>query len=177
MIYITTLGYTLIKGGTQSQARIWLKLKQRGPKININIALLAITALFDIVGSSLMFIALTLVAASIYQMLRGFVMFMTAIQSIIILKRRYYRHHLLSLTFIIWGVGIVGISSILFPDKESEEETSKNYVLGVIIILLAQFFTAGLMIAEEKTLQKYYLHPLKVVGREGFWDFLFTSLS
>ena len=98
-------------------------------------------------------------------------MFMTAIQSIIILKRRYYRHHLLSLTFIIWGVGIVGISPILFPDKESEEETSKNPVLGVIIILWAQFFTAGLMIAEEKILQKYYLHPLKVVGWEGFWGF------
>ena len=154
----------------QNESEELMEAQKKGLKTNINVALLAIPALFDIFGSSLMFIALTLVAASIYQMLRGFVMIMTTIQSIIILRRRYHRHHYLSLFFIVCGVGIVGVSPIIFPEG-TNTETSKNPILGVIIILCAQFFTAGLMISEEKILKNYYLHPLKVVGWEGFWGF------
>jgi len=48
--------------------------------------LIAIPAMCDVVASTLMFIALTLVDASVYQMMRGLIVFITALFSIIFLK-------------------------------------------------------------------------------------------
>jgi drug/metabolite transporter (DMT)-like permease len=50
--------------------------------------LLAIPAAFDFTASSLMFIALTMTPASVYQMMRGFVTVITALMSIIFLKKK-----------------------------------------------------------------------------------------
>ena len=156
---------------SKSTDRELVEAKAKGMKTDINVMWLAIPALFDIVGSTLLFIALTLIAASIYQMLRGFIMFITTMQSIIFLKKRYHRHHWLSLALIVCGVGIVGLSSIIYPEKEETFDHYNNPILGVILIISSQFFTAGLMISEEKILRKYYIHPLKIVGWEGFWGF------
>ena len=142
-------------------------------KRNINVMWLAIPALFDIVGSTLLFIALTLISASIYQMLRGFIMLITTMQSIIFLKRRYHRHHWFSLTLIVLGVGVVGASSVIYSEEENESDHNNNPILGIILIISSQIFTAGLMITEEKILRRYCVHPLKVVGWEGFWGFTF----
>ena len=54
-------------------------------KSNINPLLLAIPATCDLCGSTLMFIALTMVDASVYQMMRGIIVVICAIFSIIFL--------------------------------------------------------------------------------------------
>ena len=54
-------------------------------KKNINPLLLAIPATCDFCGSTLMFIALTMVDASVYQMMRGIIVVICAIFSIIFL--------------------------------------------------------------------------------------------
>jgi hypothetical protein len=48
----------------------------------INPVLIAIPACFDICGSTLMFIALTLCAASVYQMMRGVIVVITALMAL-----------------------------------------------------------------------------------------------
>jgi hypothetical protein len=53
---------------------------QNGP--DLNPIWIAIPALFDICGSSLMFVALTMTAASIYQMMRGVIVVITAFMAI-----------------------------------------------------------------------------------------------
>lgn len=146
-----------------------IEAKKKGLKTNINVLLLAIPACFDVCASTLMFLGLTMIAASIYQMMRGLIVFVAAILSIIFLKRRFYRHHWTSLALVVGGVALVGASPILYPDPNEQKQGSNSAVFGIILVIIAQFFAGGLMISEEKLLGNYYLHPLKVVGWEGFW--------
>ncbi len=87
-------------------------------KTDINPLLLAIPAGFDIIGSSLMNVALTLIPASIYQMLRGMIIIVTSAFSIIFLKRKLYRHHWTSVGVIFTGVLLVGLTVVLFPKND-----------------------------------------------------------
>lgn len=54
----------------------------------VNPFTVAIPAMFDICGSSLMFVALTLCAASVYQMMRGVIVVITAVMALIFLGRK-----------------------------------------------------------------------------------------
>ncbi|CAI2370816.1 unnamed protein product [Moneuplotes crassus] len=148
-----------------------IEAKKRGLKTNINVCILAIPACFDITASTLMFMGLTMIAASIYQMMRGLIVFVAAIFSIIFLGRRYHRHHWTALAFVVGGVAIVGASPVIFPnsDDDDDDDAGKMAIVGIILVVVAQLFAGGLMISEEKLLGSYYLHPLKVVGWEGFW--------
>ena len=147
-----------------------------GLKTDINVLLLAIPAIFDILASSLMFVALTRVAASVYQMMRGGIVVITAILSVLFLKRKQYRHHIFGILLILAGIVIVGVASVVFSkdDKKSDDEGENEGgggtdAVGIIMLIISQLFAGSLFIVEEKLLGNYYLHPLKVVGWEGIW--------
>ena len=144
---------------TESSAPSENKLKE-----NINPLLLAIPACFDIVASTMMNIALTMVAASVYQMLRGMKIIITAGLSIVFLKKKLYRHQWTSILIIFIGLILVGIAVLLSSNNGIETKP-----LGVIILLVATVFSSGLYVVEEKLLSSYQLDPLKVVGLEGLW--------
>jgi drug/metabolite transporter (DMT)-like permease len=59
---------------------------------------MALTSLFDVVGSSLAYISLLMIPASVYQMLVGGAIFATAIMSRVMIKRPIYRHQLFACT-------------------------------------------------------------------------------
>lgn len=84
---------------------------ESGMKTKVNPFLLAIPAAFDFCGSTLMFIGLSMCAASIYQMMRGAIVLITALMAFIFLGRKQYIHHLLSLLVIVIGVALVGVAS------------------------------------------------------------------
>ena len=86
-------------------------------KTKINPIYLAVPAMCDICGSTLMFVALTQCAASIYQMMRGIIVLVTAILSILFLGRKQYCHHWSSLFSIVAGVAIVGLVGIIMTNK------------------------------------------------------------
>lgn len=138
-----------------------------GLKTDINPLLLAIPACFDIVASTLMNIALTMVAASVYQMLRGTIIIITAGMSILFLKRILYRHHWSAIAVIFTGVFLVGLNALLFSDSPD-----KTNAIGLVLLVISQLFSGGMFIVEEKLLGDYYLDPLKVVGWEGVWGVL-----
>jgi len=54
----------------------------------LNPMVVALPAMFDICGSSLMFVALTMCAASVYQMMRGVIVVITALMAMFFLGRR-----------------------------------------------------------------------------------------
>ena len=111
-------------------------------------------------------IALTMVAASVYQMLRGIKIIITAAFSIIFLKKRLYRHHWTSICCIFLGLILVGVAVLMATDTGKGIETKP---LGVIILVVATVFSSALYVVEEKLLGSYELDPLKVVGLEGLW--------
>jgi len=151
----------LLSPGTQ-------QAEQKQLKMNPNPLILAIPASFDFMGSTLMFIALTMVPASVYQMMRGFINVVTPFLSIIFLKRKQYLHHWIGVACIVIGVAEVGWVALTYDSSDSSS-TGGSVLLGIILILVAQFFTGALFIVEEYFLGDYYLDPMKVVGSEGMW--------
>ena len=146
-------------------------------QLNINPPpyILAIPAMFDFTASSLMFVALTMTPASVYQMMRGFVTVITALLSIFLLKKKQYRHHWLGLACIVAALFEVGFVSIFYA--EEDDGLVGSVALGIALLLIAQFFVGGLFIVEEYFLGDYYLDPLKVVGTEGMWGVLYWLIA
>ena len=107
-------------------------------KMNPNPLLLAIPASCDFAGSTLMFIALTMVPASVYQMMRGFINVVTPLLSIIFLKRKQYAHHWLGIACIVIGVAEVGWIAIKFENED--DDTTGSVTVGIMLLLIAQFF-------------------------------------
>jgi len=58
-------------------------------------------------------IALTLLVASVTQMLRATLILFTAVFSVLILKMKLYKHHYASLFIIVVGLVMVGSSQLL----------------------------------------------------------------
>jgi hypothetical protein len=144
--------------------------------MNPNPFLLAIPAAFDFTASTLMFVALTMTPASVYQMMRGSVTVITAVLSMIFLKRKQYRQHWVGLACIVIALAMVGAVSIIYSDGE-DSNVNGSVALGIILILIAQFFAAALFIVEEYFIGDYYLDPLKVVGTEGMWGTLYFLIA
>jgi drug/metabolite transporter (DMT)-like permease len=101
-------------------------------------------------------------------MVRGVIVLITAGLAYLILKKKQYRHHLLSLFLILIGEVLVGIAAITMTG--SSEETG---IEGIIMLLVAKVLTGFHFIVEEKLLGKYILHPLKVVGLEGMFGCIY----
>lgn len=157
----------LLSPGTQMAGEKQLKM-------NCNPLLLAIPAACDFTGSTLMFIALTMTPASVYQMMRGFINVVTPFMSIIFLKRKQYMHHWVGVISIVAGVAGVGAVAMVY---DSGEETHGSIGFGIALIIVAQFFTGALFIVEEYFLGDYYLDPMKVVGLEGMWGLSYYMLA
>lgn len=92
-----------------------------------------------------MFVALTMCAASIYQMMRGIIVVITAGMAMLFLGRKQYFHHFISLLTIVSAVAGVGLVGIAISNKNSDsgESTGTTKPLGVILLLIAQCFTGA----------------------------------
>jgi len=84
--------------------------------------------------STLLNIALTMTAASVYQMMRGAIVIITALMALIFLKKKQYSHHWASLITIFIGVFLVGLSSLIYPKGDHAESTS---AIGIILVIVA----------------------------------------
>ena len=135
-------------------------------KKKLNLWLLALPSSFDIIETSFKNVTLVLISASVTQMLRSSVVVFTAFLALIFLKKILYRHHYSSLSAIILGIFLVGLSSIL-SGKTGRYGTS---VEGIVILLVGQLFGAGGYVIEEKFLGDFEdFDPFLMAGLEGLW--------
>ena len=104
-------------------------------RTKINPLLLLIPATLKNIAACIMYVALTMIEASIFQMLRAMIIIFTACMSIIFLKRKLYRHHWSAMGIITVGVFLVGLA--VYVAQDSNFEASKTSPLGVGLILLA----------------------------------------
>ena len=107
---------------------------QQHLKLNCNPLIIAIPATCDFCASTLMFIALTMVDASIYQMMRGIIVVITALLAWIFLGKKQYRHHWTAIVFIIAGVAEVGWVAIAL---EGGSSTSTSPTTGIILLMIS----------------------------------------
>lgn len=136
--------------------------------VTINPLWLAIPAACDFMGSTLMFVALTMVPASVYQMMRGAIVIITALFSKWFLGKKLYKHHWWSLAFVFIGVFEVGWVST-WPKYADPSPTGGSELFGIVLLMAAQCMTGVMFVVEEKLLSDYYLDPFTVVGNEGMW--------
>ncbi|PNP54770.1 hypothetical protein THARTR1_04975 [Trichoderma harzianum] len=149
------------------------------------ILLLALPAICDICGTTLMNIGLLLVAASIYQMTRGALVLFVGLFSVIFLRRTLRLFQWISLVGVVLGVAVVGLAGAIWPDVKAHVVSSitdspeglsdvTKAVIGVLLIAGAQIFTATQFVLEEWMLENSPIDPIMVVGWEGLFGFVTT---
>ena len=111
---------------------------ENGKIVKVNPFLLIIPTFCDFFTSTLTFFALEFMPASLYSMVRSGNLVVTTIFSVIFLKRKLYRQHLLGLCTIVTGIVIVGI--IVIENSSSSGDDSSKILLGVIL-LVSSFFS------------------------------------
>ncbi|EER26319.1 hypothetical protein CPC735_004910 [Coccidioides posadasii C735 delta SOWgp] len=173
------------------------RTKLRGMKI----FLLAAPACCDISGTTLMNVGLLFVVASIYQMTRGALVLFVGLFSVLFLRRRLYMYQWMALVCVVFGVGLVGLAGAIFRDHHEPMEASPKdlvqlmsraaqelhatakspeavkVIIGVLLIAGAQIFTATQFVLEEWILERYAMNPLKVVGWEGIFGAVVTTVG
>ena len=72
-------------------------------------------------------------------MMRGIVVVVTALMAVLFLGEKKYFHHIMSLVFIVVGVGTVGVVSILAADDSDSNDSAPvtTSVFGILMLLLA----------------------------------------
>ncbi|KAI5779418.1 hypothetical protein DFH27DRAFT_596749 [Peziza echinospora] len=145
--------------------------------------LLALPACCDIAGTTLMNVGLFFVVASIYQMTRGALVLFVGIFSVIFLKRRLRAYQWLALAIVVLGVAVVGLAGALYNEPAAlnpshpPPQPCRPHHHRCPSHCRRQIFTATQFVLEEFILEKYALEPLKVVGWEGVFGFLVTTVG
>ncbi|KAI9484426.1 hypothetical protein BDB00DRAFT_146403 [Zychaea mexicana] len=152
------------------------KQQHREPLKGTKALLFWIPTLCDMTATTIMNVGLLFTSASVYQMLRGSVVIFTGIFSYFFLNRRLRLFEWVALGMVVSGVAIVGLSSLIFPQNKPSDTTNNSQedppfdvmsLVGVVLVLGAQLFTASQFVIEEKILHRYHVTPVKAVGLEG----------
>jgi len=149
-------------------------------KKEVSVWILAIPALADFFGSTIMTFGLTMLTGSVYQMFRGSLILFTALFSIVFLGRKLFRHHFLGIAITVTGLLVVGLATFIYPAATPEGcgsgRGASNSISGIVLIIIAQIFSASQFVIEEKIMTTYKCHPLQVVGWEGVWGSLIYAI-
>ena len=137
----------------------------------------ALFATCDLLSTTLTGIGLTMVNASIVQILRGFVIVVTMFFAWIFLKRRPKLIQVIGVLFALFGLAVVGASAVL--NDNSGQNSVGETLAGIGLTILSQFFSAFQFVFEEKLLkqndQKVGPIPsLFLVGSEGIAGAILT---
>ena len=142
---------------------------------------LALPAIFDIIGTTIMSVGLLFVPASIFQMCRGALVLFVGFFSVIFLNRRLERYQWLALFQVCAGVFLVGLSTVYGSHKgdpaEHDRSAFATTLLGVFMIVGAQVFSAFQFVSEEHILNQYSIEPIRVAGFEGVFGVSLTSIG
>jgi drug/metabolite transporter (DMT)-like permease len=136
---------------------------------------LTVAGLCDMTATSMMYVGLTMTYASTFQILRGFVVVVTAVFSQFVLKRRQHNFQWFGVAMVVCGTIIVGAAPYVphpLGTKDpggAADSGASNPALGNAIIVLAQIVVGVQMCWEEKYVTEYNIPALLVVGWEGFF--------
>lgn len=150
--------HTQLSGGATARAKLPLRHRLK----------LALPAVCDLCGTTLVNIGLFYTPVLVYQMTRGSIVLFVAIFSVAFLGRRITKLEWISLVFVSLGVVIVGMSAKATPHVAAASDASL-LVFGMCLIIVAAVLQAAQFVIEEHILAHHELVPLELVYCEGFY--------
>eukprot|EP00771_Trimastix_marina_P001178 gnl/Trimastix_PCT/2230.p1 GENE.gnl/Trimastix_PCT/2230~~gnl/Trimastix_PCT/2230.p1 ORF type:complete len:382 (+),score=130.09 gnl/Trimastix_PCT/2230:55-1200(+) len=133
----------------------------------------AIPGLCDLISTFLMNVGLLWIPASIWQMLRGSIVIFTAILTITYRRRKLSSAQWLGVLIVFIALAIVGTAAIAGGSKKNT--TVVKTIIGIVLVIFAQFLQALQTIIEEKLLHDVNASSTLIVALEGFWGFFICS--
>ena len=146
--------------------------KEKKPQIPTNL-FFCITASCDLTATTINTFGLTYLTTSMFQMMRGLELFFVCLWSKIFLKNPIYRHQILGVCSLIFGLSLVGLNSFI-NDKNSQ--VAKSPLVGIILLSTSQLFSSTEYIIQEKFIKHYEVHPFQLVGFEGLWGSIMYAI-
>ncbi|KRZ97915.1 Solute carrier family 35 member F6 [Trichinella sp. T8] len=149
--------------------------------------------LCDMTATSIMYIGLTMTNASSFQMLRGATVIFTGIFSVAFLGMTLAVFKWIGMFLVLCGLIVVGVSDMMFSSSSAEisdpnrmisgnfvisimQTTLINYILGDLLIVIAQIVIALQMVYEQKFISKYNVAPMLAVGLEGLFGVILMTV-
>lgn len=126
----------------------------------------------DLFATVLVNVAIALIAVSVAQMCRGTIILFVCAMSVVFLKRRQYAYHVVGVLFVVVGITLVSLSSMINTKTGAVSSMPSSMVMGISIVIFAQLFQASMFVYEEKIMSKYPVRPLQCVGMEGIFGSL-----
>ncbi|ELP89481.1 hypothetical protein EIN_391360 [Entamoeba invadens IP1] len=149
--------------------------------------LMLIPAFCDFLATYLMNFGLIWVSSSIFQMMRGSIIVFTAILAVFYRKQKMYMFEIIGVLIIVVSLCLIGTAAFCpgaQPDTSSNSSSSGSNdtydwyftLIGIVLILAAQFLQAFQTILEEQ-----FLHDIKapvtfIVGLEGLYGLIICSI-
>lgn len=136
---------------------------------------LAVPAICDLLGTTLLNIGLMYTPVSVYQMMRGSIVLFVAFLSVIFLKRKITKLEWIELIIITLGIAIVGLAGSQGQSGPVERESL--VVVGIFLIVIAEFSQAFQFVVEEHIFSKQPIIPLQLVYYEGFYGSVILMIA
>jgi len=153
-------------------------------------------ALCDMCATAMMNVGLLWIAASVWQMLRGSMVIFSAVFSKFFLKRELHASHWIGVCIVAFSLFVVALAALNSPelpqgsssssdssssvssslDDDTNTHTTGQVALGCSLVVIAQIIQASQIVVEEFLLKEIALHPVLVVGLEGFWGTISCSI-
>ena len=146
--------------------------RKKGVTKDVPLFVPMIPTLCDITGTTFSYAALTFMTASVASMMTGAIPVFTAILSVTFLKRKLNKQHIVGVFLVTVGVTLVGLSHFLNATSEGSDPS-----LGLILKVISLLLSAVQFTVEEMIVNHGFIHPLKMVGFEGFWGLIFSFIT
>jgi drug/metabolite transporter (DMT)-like permease len=140
------------------------------------IAILAIPSLCDLLCTLLLLVAQLYITASMWQMLRGTVIVITAILKRFVLGHRLRAHMWAGVITIALAMILVASASLFGSQDASGSAEAKDPRIGIVLVMLGCLAQGVQYVFEEKVMAVDNAPPLVVIGMEGLWGTILTLI-
>jgi drug/metabolite transporter (DMT)-like permease len=159
----------------------WLGLQFRLEKSQRDVVsyqtmlVLIVPCLCDLVCTLLLLTAQVYITASMWQMLRGSVICITALLKRFLLQHRLRTHMWVGVGIITLAMVLVAATSFLLPASQ-QSTNGGDPRIGVVLVLMGCVAQGVQYVFEEKVMNVDNAPPLVVIGCEGLWGTVLTIL-
>lgn len=134
--------------------------------------LIFLCTLIDFVGSFALTIIDSLSETAFFELVfKLFAMGLTAFLSQYLLHYKYYRHHILDYSILVFGLA----AHLIIESFDKLKETQTN-ILSIILLLFFYSLSSFLEIIEKYLMEEEFVSPYLIISGEGAFGLIITSL-